>query len=283
MGHARVLRAGLPTYHPGHYPGFPPRPEALLSTVIQAQRSAAWPTLLGVQALVVMALALVGWEARDTRSTTEPSVRSRLEAMDVTMASAAVETAIAEVRDGAAVMAADELRVTSFLSLTARGADLEVSEVRLVPLEQQDVRGVQIVEAVLDVSGHLYDLPIFLDGAHRQRALGRLKSMAIDVEPGGLMQGQVRLNYYRPRAMDTTWVSDRLAIMAPGASELVPVLEQAASLAAWRAFSNSQPDRAQKARHARSRAANELPANLIELQSSGGRFVWDADVGIVIR
>jgi hypothetical protein len=61
------------------------------------------------------------------------------------------------------------------------------------------------------------------------------------------------------------------------------VLERAATLAAWRAFSSSQPGRAERARDARSRAAKELPANLIELQSSGGRFVWDADEGLAIR
>jgi len=254
-----------------------------LSTIAHTDRTPAWPTLLGVQGLVLFALAVVGWQLRSGVTPQGTPVHARLEALDVPLASAAVEAAIAQAQDGAAVMEEDVLRVTSFLSLTARGADLEVSDIRLVPMEQQDVRGVQIVEAVLDVSGHLFDLPIFLDGAHRQRAVGRLQAMAFDVQPGGGMQGQVRLHYYRPKAMDTSWIEGRLAVTAPEAVELAPVLERAATLAAWGAFAESQPRRAEKARHARSRAARELPANLIELQASGGRFVWDADEGIVIR
>lgn len=254
-----------------------------MSTIAREQRTAAWPTLLGVQGLVLLTLGLLGWQVQDTATVQPAQVQSRLEALDLATASAAVEAAIAEARDDAALTEDDALRVSSFLSLTASGADLQVSDVRLVPLERQDVRGVQIVAAVLDISGHLYDLPIFLDGAHRQRTMGRLQSMAFDVQPGGTMQGQVRLHYYRPRPMDTSWIAARLAIAAPGAADLTPVLERAASLAAWRAFSSSQSGRAERARHARSRAALELPANLIELQSSGGRFVWDADEGIAIR
>ena len=254
-----------------------------MNTISHIERTPAWPTLLGVQGLMLLLIGVVGWQTQEPVVPEPQPVQSRLETIDATAAAAAVEAAIAAVEDDAAVLPADELRVATFLSLAARGADLEVMDVRLMPLEQQDVRGVQIVEAVLEVSGHLFDLPIFLDGAYRQAALGRLKSMAIDVEPGGKMQGQVRLNYYRPRAMDTSWIGDRLAIAAPGAEAMVPVLQRAAFLAAMRAFSSSQQGRVERARHARGRAAKELPANLIALQASGGRFVWDADIGIVIR
>jgi hypothetical protein len=254
-----------------------------LSTIARADSSPAWPALIGVQVLVLIALAGVAWRSGAPVPEVGTPVQSRLEAIDVQAASAAVESAIVQARDGSAVMDADVLRVSSFLSLTARGADLQVSDVRFRPLERQDVRGVQIVEAVLDVSGHLFDLPIFLDGAHRQAALGRLKSMSFDVSPGGQMTGQVRLSYYRPRAMDTSWIADRLALSAPRAVGLAPVLERAALLAAWRAFTSSQSRRQERAQGARGRAARELPANLIELHAAGGRFVWDADVGIVIR
>ncbi len=254
-----------------------------MSSIAQSARIPAWPTLLGVQALVVLALAAVVVQQHQAKTPASPPIGARLQAMDIPVATSAVRYALEHARNDAAVMAEDEIRVTSFLALAARGAGLEVSDIRLLALEQREAPGIQVVEATLDVAGHLYDLPIFLDGAHRQRAVGRLQSMAFDVQPGGEMHGQVRLLFHRPQPMDTEWIADRLVLAAPGAAEAAPLLEQAAHLAAWRAFSRTQPGRAEHARLARSRAAKELPANLIAIQDAGGRFVWDADEGIVIR
>ena len=63
-----------------------------MSTIAREQRIAAWPTLLGVQGLVVLSLGLLGWQAQDTEDVQPAPVQSRLEALDLSAASAAVET-----------------------------------------------------------------------------------------------------------------------------------------------------------------------------------------------
>ena len=255
----------------------------ILTSLARTQRVAAWPTLVGVQGLVVLALAVVGWRAVSRPAPTLPPIEGRLQAMDVPRSLAAVNWAIEQAESDAALMEDDVLRVTSFLALTADGAGLDVDDIRVTRKTQTDMVGLDTVEAAIELEGHVFDLPIFLEGVHRQRVVGRLQSLAFDVEPGGKMRGQARIHYHRPRVDDTTWVGERLAVAAPGSDAAVPVLERAAVLAGWKAFAHATVVRNEQSMQARTRAARELPANLITLRKFGGRFVWDADEGLAIR
>jgi hypothetical protein len=254
-----------------------------VTTLARTQRVAAWPTLVGVQGLVVLSLAVVGWRFVSMAVPAPPPIEGRLQSLDVPRALAAVNWAVDQAESDSALMEEDVLRVTSFLALTADGAGLDVEDIRITKKTQSDLVGVDTVEAMVDVDGHVFDLPIFLAGIHRQRVVGRLQSLAFDVEPGGHMRGQARIHYHRPRVNDTAWVSERLALAAPGADAAAPVLERAAVLAGWKAFAHSNVARAETAMQARTRVARELPANLITLRKFGGRFVWDADEGIAMR
>lgn len=259
-------------YHPG-----------TMSILAPTQRLAAWQPVVGVQGLVVLALIVVGWRGLSHSSPSLPPIEGRLQAMDVPESLAAVNWAIERVPMDGALLEADVLRVTSFLALTGHGAGLDVEDIHISKKPQSDIVGADTLEAVVDVEGHVFDLPIFLDGLHRQRVVGRLQSLAFEVQPGGAMRGQVRVHYHRPLLPDTEWIRERLAVAAPGADAATPVLERAALLARWRVFEQTGVARVENAIQARTRVARELPANLITLRQLGGRFVWDADEGLAIR
>lgn len=244
----------------------------------------AWPTLLGIQALVMLSL---GWMLADssTERTVEVSdLERRLVALDIPSATSAVDHALGEVETDAALTDGDVLRVTSFLALAGQASGLDVVDIRIEALEEKAQGGnVAVVEAVIDITGDLYDLPIFVDGAHRQRAVGALQSLAFDVSPGGSAKGQVRFRYHRPDFKDTSWIGPHLRLAAPGAAAATPVLEKASLLVSWKAYAQSEEQRNRRAMVSRARAARELPPNLVTLRQTGGRFVWDADAGIAIR
>lgn len=244
----------------------------------------AWPTLLGVQALVLGSLLWMAIGSSPNHEIRISELEQRLIALDLPRASAAVQGALAEETNPTALRDEDVLRVTSFLALAGSGAGLIVDDIQIeaVPGAQSD-SAVEVVEAIIDVRGDLYDLPIFVDGAHRQRAVGALQSLSFDVKPGGASQGRVRFRYYRPNFADTDWIGPRLALAAPGTSAATEVLTAASNLRSWRAFNEKSKERNGHAITARARAARELPPNLVDLRTSGGRFVWDADAGIAIR
>ena len=242
----------------------------------------AWPTILGVQGLVILALSVSFFAATAEREVEITDVERRLLAIDVPRAGAVLSASLsAEVRE-TALEDSDVLRVTSFLALAGQAAGLSVDDVRIEPVAGGP-HGAEAVEAVIDLSGDLYDLPIFVDGAHRQRAMGALQTLAFDVKPGGQAQGRVRFRYHRPIFWNTEWIGPRLALAAPGVASAAPILESAASLIAWREFNAGEEARNSSAMSARARAARELPPNLVDLRARGGRFVWDAEAGIAIR
>ena len=176
------------------------------------------------------------------------------------------------------------MRVTSFLALAGQAAGLTVEDIRIEALRDASTHeNVEVVEAVIDISGDLYDLPIFVDGAHRQRAVGALQSLAFDVEPGGMAKGQVRFRYHRPIFDDVDWIGSHLRLAAPGAAAATQVLEKASALLSWKQYRISDEQRTRRAMASRARAARELPPNLVTLRQTGGRFVWDANAGIAIR
>jgi len=244
----------------------------------------AWPTILGVQALVLLSLGsmFVGQNGASDVKVTE--VERRLLAIDLPRASASISQLLNAERSDTALEDVDVLRVTSFLALAGQAAGLSVDDIVIEPVPGASApEGVEVIEAVIDLSGDLYDLPIFVDGAHRQRAMGALQSLAFDVKPGGKAQGRVRFRYHRPLFWDTDWIGPRLQLAAPGVASATPLLVDAADLIAWREFNDTDSERTDRAMRARARAARELPPNLVDLRSTGGRFVWDADAGIAIR
>ena len=254
-----------------------------MQTVIR-RRSAAWPTLVGIQGIVLLALGVTLWGVTRTDEVEHPPIENRLRNLDIPSATAAMDHAIDAAENQTALTESDVLRVTSFLALAGQGAGLDVEDIRIETVAaHRALPGVQPMEAVIDLAGDIYDLPIFLDGAHRQRVQGTLQSLAFDVKPGGTMRGQVRIRYLRPITPDIDWIESRLAVAAPGAAAATPVLERAAVLTSWRVFNDGDAERSAQASDVRERAARELPPNLVTLRQAGGRFVWDADAGIAIR
>ena len=244
----------------------------------------AWPTLLGVQGLVVVALAWMAVQSNHTGEIPVSALEQRLVALNVPDASNAVDHALRGVQTDAALTDGDVLRVTSFLALAGQAAGLKVDDIRIEALgATTSAQHVEVVEAVIDISGDLYDLPIFVDGAHRQRAVGALQSLAFDVQPGGMAEGQVRFRYHRPMFGDVDWIGAHLRLAAPGAAAATDVLERASALQSWKQYRTSDEQRTRRAMASRARAARELPPNLVTLRQTGGRFVWDADAGIAIR
>jgi hypothetical protein len=240
--------------------------------------------LLGVHAVVMLALGVTVWRNIDHNAVDIPPIEKRLLALDIPKAEAAVDYALDKAENKTAFTKSDVVGVTSFLALSAQGSGLRVDNISIETLAAPHGSvGVDVVEAVIDLSGDLYDLPIFVDGVHRQRALGSLQSLAFDVKSGGAARGQVRIRYHRPVMPDTSWIGARLSLAAPGAATATPVLEKASTLASWKRFNASDAGRVEHAMSARARAARELPPNLVTLRQTGGRFVWDADAGIAIR
>ncbi len=244
----------------------------------------AWPTLLGIQALVILSLGWMFSSSYTERTVEVSDLERRLLALDIPAATVAVDYALNDVKTDAALTDADVLRVTSFLALAGQASGLKVEDIRIEALDETPQhQGVQVVEAIIDIKGDLYDLPIFVDGAHRQRAVGALQSLAFDVDPGGAAKGQVRFRYHRPAFQDISWIAPHLMLSAPGAASAAGVLEKASSLTSWKAYNLSEEQRNRRAMVSRARAARELPPNLVTLRQTGGRFVWDADAGIAIR
>jgi len=244
----------------------------------------AWPTLLGIQALVMMSLGGMLSTSYSVRTVEVSDLERRLVSLDIPTATVAVDHALETVETDAALTDGDVLRVTSFLALAGQASGLKVEDIRIEALEAGSATaGVTVVEAVIDITGDLYDLPIFVDGAHRQRAVGALQSLAFDVESGGDAKGQVRFRYHRPTFADTSWIGPHLMLAAPGAASAAGVLEKASTLSSWKAYNLTEEQRNRRAMVSRARAARELPPNLVTLRQTGGRFVWDADAGIAIR
>jgi hypothetical protein len=246
--------------------------------------SPAWPMLLGVQALILAALGLMVFGSNTPRDIGVSALEKRLLALDIPRATAAIDGAVASAVNPTALKDSDVLRVTSFLALAGSAAGLHVDDIRIEVVEDPTAPAeVEVVEALIDVTGDLYDLPIFVDGAHRQRAVGSLQALAFDVKAGGSTQGSVRFRYHRPVFSDTDWIAPHLAVAAPGAAAATDVLISAAELQAWRGFNETNQERRDRANSSRARVARELPPNLVDLRATGGRFIWDADAGIEIR
>jgi hypothetical protein len=246
------------------------------------QATAAWPTLVGVQLVVVGMLAGLGWRTHQMIDTVAPPpLEQRLQALDVPVAEAAVAAELKSARSGRALMPANERHLASFMSLSAQSAGLDVLEIGFA--EGVPALGLVPVDVHIRLHGHVYDLPIFLNLGHNQRALGRLERVSVLADVGGAADMTVVYRFYRPEMSETDWIGDRLSTAAPGADWAVNVLEQAAQLQSWSQFRSRLSVLEGDVSAARAESEVSLPRDLIALWDHGGEMVWSLGKGVSLR
>ncbi len=248
-----------------------------------SEATPAWPTLLGVQLVIAAALVGLGWRVQQIQLLAlapPPPVEVRLQQLDVPSATAAVEARISEVATGQAMRSADERHLASFLSLSARAAGFQVTDVGFVEGVVTD--GLLPIDAHLALEGNVFDLPVFLDVARRQRAVGHLQRIDAKARPGGMGELGVVIRYFRPTLPDTEWVSERLRLAAPGADRAAHVLQRAAVLRTWRQFRGRVSTLRDGADGANQSSRLVLPVNLIAMWEKGGELHWTADGDLMV-
>ncbi|MDP6934567.1 MAG: hypothetical protein QGG40_16710 [Myxococcota bacterium] len=241
----------------------------------------AWPVLAAVQ---VVALATLGgiWWGLESRPIAPPApLEQRLLDMDVPHALMAIEAELEEARNPMALRREEQGRVASFLSLAAQSAGLSASQVRFEPATEES--GLQWTEAVVDFHGDVFDLPIFLDSIHRQRAVGVVQWLDLEVVAGGQAKGTVRKRYSRPAPVEGGWISERLEEAASGVHRSAAPLELALELRSWRVFNQGERKMNRESKRARARVERELPHLLVQLRESGGRLTWSRTDGASIH
>ena len=225
----------------------------------------AWPVLAGLQLSILVTLLAVGVLQRPAPF----SLPEALASLDEPVARAAVAQSIERAQRGPALL--DESRVRSFLSLLGQAASMVVSEAILT--EQPPQAGVLPVEVRLQLIGDPYDLPIFIDGLFRQRAVEEVRSVS------GRSQGrgegaafQLVLWYHRPVDASTSWIAATLQEQAPGCEHLEELLSSASILLSWKQFYYRLPKLLTIAQQSRHYFARELALPLISLQNEGTPF-----------
>ncbi|MDG1480479.1 MAG: hypothetical protein P8R54_12850 [Myxococcota bacterium] len=235
----------------------------------------AWPLLGGLQILILSMLIVAGLRTLPPRP---PPMSERLDGLDLRQAGAGVTDAIAAADSGRALQPDDEQRATLFLQLLSQAAELRLLSLTLNPsLTAPAEEGLFPVDATLSLTGDPFNLPIFLDGLQRQRAVNHVVS--VKGRGGVIGEFKVRVRYYRPSPPRTDWIAARLAEEEPehaGASDL---LEQAAWLSVWRRFQFEERGLVARAAQIRARVSRELAAPLIEVRAGGGTLSWDEEQG----
>ncbi len=265
---------------PGRYPRPCNHPRRGVLELARAIKGPAWPTLLGLQLVVVG--ALVGVQLRIEPSGPEPApLEEQLIALDLPASEAALSSALESVAESRALPLGSERRAQSFLSLAAHGAELDVVGVDLVVAPPS--QGLSHVDATVEVRGDLYDLPVFVDGLHHQTAIVLVEGLAVEGAAGGEMTARLIVRYLRPDAGNTDWIDARLVNGAPGADSAGPVLSQAATLLAWRQFEARLPSYEVERDTRWESLMRELPAALIGLREQGGNIRWSPEEGLRVR
>lgn len=210
-----------------------------------------------------------------------PPLEEQLLALDLPAAQAAVSGALESMPRQRALPRGNETRAQSFLSLTVQAAalDLEALDSMVAPA----AHGLSHVDFTLEVSGDLFELPALLEGLHRQTALVLVEGLAVDAQPGGLMNARVVVRYLRPDAGEADWIDERLATASSGADRATPVLGDAATLLAWRQFEDQLPLLEAEQDLRRRGLSRDLPEALIALRSTGGGLRWSPEQGVIIR
>lgn len=249
----------------------------------------AWPWLLGCQ-LVVAAALLLAWRAtaspaKHDRGSQDPDASDeRILALEPALAARDLDAALViNRRAGRALLAQDESRTASFLSLTASAAGLISSGVDFSEVGT-DLPAVSAVDVQVELLGDAYDLPVFLDGLHRQSAIGRVAGVAAVIEPGGAARAWVVVRYHRPNLPDLDQLAQRATRAVPDASpQAQALLGKAALLAAWRDFAAHAQARADAAEAVRTRLGRELAPGLVQLRIVGGSLTWSPASGLDVQ
>jgi hypothetical protein len=236
------------------------------------EKISAWSLLGGLQLLILGGLIVGGFSLLPPSM---PPVAERLSMLDKTVALAAVVSAIDGADSGRALQPDDEQRATMFLQLLSQAAEMELLSLTLNPGPQAEA--LQSVDVTLQLAGDPFNLPIFLDGLQRQRAVNHL----ISLEGSGGLIGQFTLTvrYYRPIFQDNDWILQRLVHEEPEHADASHLLQQAAVLTIWRRFQWEERDLVATAAVLRSRVSRELAAPLMSVRAGGGRLAWDAEQG----
>lgn len=238
-------------------------------------RAPAWPTLLGVHLVVLAVLAGAWWRGGAGASTRPSPTQAQVLAIPPAQATVVAKALASQQRSARALVAGDERRVRSFLSLTAAAAGMQLLDARFEARASAPGGVAQPVVAWLDLSGDAFDLPVFLDGLHRQAALVRVDGVVCAVRPGGQARARVLLRFHRPVLPDAAALGDRVDRTAPTASDAArAALLAAGELAAWRAFAATEPARAELAARHRSRLQQELAPALVAAWRDGGPVRW---------
>lgn len=235
----------------------------------------AWSILGGLQILTLGVLIVAGLRTLPPR---QPPMSERLEAMDLRQAEADLAAAITQADSGRALQPEDEQRATLFLQLLSQSAELRLLSLTLNPsLIAPTEEGLFPVDATLSLAGDPFNLPIFLDGLQRQRALNHVVS--VQGSGGVIGEFKIRIRYYRPAPPATDWIATRLSEEEPEHAGAAELLEQAAWMSAWRRFQYEERGLVERAARLRARVSRELAAPLIEVRSGGGKLSWDAEQG----
>jgi len=254
---------------------------------------AAWPTLVGIQLVIIGALIGLAWRAHQQAVVAvlpPPSIEVQLQRMDLPSAMEAIDARLAREKRNGTLGSAQERHLKSFLSLTAHAAGLEVQRIDLnerrpIPITNELglVQMLVPVEVRVGVSGDLFDIPVFLEGINRQRVLGVLQRIAVSLEPYSTSEAEVLIRYHRPLEVETDWITERLSVAAPGADRAAPVLEKAAEVLTWKKYQELESALRREQQTHRQEAARVLPIYFISLLRTGGELVWTEENGVVVR
>lgn len=241
----------------------------------------AWPSLVGIQLVLAALLAGAWWLSGGGPAVEQTPLEAQVMGLEAAPARQALDAALVEARrTGRGLLPADETRTRSYLSLAASAARLRLTGVDF----QAEAAGpgpAQVVVARVGVAGDALDLPVFLDGLHRQSALARVDGVAAWVQPGGQAQAWVILRFHRPVLPDAAALQGRVERTVPSAREETrDLLAEAGTVAAWRAFAAEVEGRAQASDTHRQRLLRELPAGLVGAWRHGGRLTWTPTAGL---
>ncbi|NOY26876.1 MAG: hypothetical protein GXP62_13475 [Oligoflexia bacterium] len=240
---------------------------------------AAWPILSAINLAIAATLFCV-WLWTDWSGGAGKALFDRASSLDMAQAADALAAAEDDGRRAArALMPEDQGRTASFLSLTASAAGLQTTAVDF-SVAAEGLPCCDAVDASIDLQGDIFDLPIFLDGLHRQAALGQVMGLAALVEPGGTARARVVVRYLRPHLPDPADIARRSVATAPD-SAWSSLWLRAATVAAWRDAAQVAEARSAVVTQTQRRLLHELPAGLAGLRLSGGSLRWTAKTGLV--
>lgn len=244
----------------------------------------AWPTLVGLQLVLAALLAGASWRLSGPLEVAHTPLETRALTVDLEPAARAIAEARASSRrEGRALLATEQNRATTFLALTAAAADLEDRGIQWsAPVPATP--GAEAVGVRVAMAGDVFDLPVFLDGLHRQSATVRVRALAVSVAPGGACEAWIELLYHRATEPDAGEIEALVARALPASdAALRALLVQAGGLAGDRAFAQDVQARATAAAEVRARLQRELPAALVAAREHGGRVSWSPQSGVTLR